>query len=89
MEKVYQVVVKGLDELPQGKEIELPIRDLSAGIRKYNGLYVKAIVSSTPDKLDGSDTLRLISSNGYIYPDTWAIKVLEDIGPYPSERDSI
>lgn len=84
--KTYQVVVTGLDALPQEKEIELAVRDLSAGLRKYDGRYVKAMVSSSKDKLPGADNLRLISSNGFIYPDMWAIKIISDIGPYPSEK---
>ncbi len=82
--KEYQVVVKGLDALPQGQEVELAVRDLSAGVRKYDGKYVKAIVSSAPETLPGSDRLRVISSNGFIYPVTWAIKIIREIGPYPS-----
>jgi len=83
--KEYQVVVKGLDALPQGQEIELAIRDLTPGPRKYDGRYVKAIVSSSPDTLPDADTLRLISSTGYRYADPWAIKIVEEIGPYPSQ----
>lgn len=84
--KEYQVVVTGLDALPQGQEIELAIRDLSPGPRKYDGRYVKAIVSSSAEKLPGADTLRLISSTGYIYPNPWVIKILEEVGPYPSKH---
>lgn len=82
--KEYQVVVKGLDALPQGQEIELAIRDLSLGPRKYDGRYVKAIVANSEEKLPGGDIMRLISSTGYIYPDPWTIRILKEIGPYPS-----
>ena len=85
--KEYQVVVKGLDVLPQGEEIELAIRDISAGKRKYDGRYVKAIVASSAAKLPGADVMRLISSTGYIYPDPWAIKIIKEIGPYPSQYE--
>ncbi len=85
MAKEYQVVVRGRNALPQDQEIELAIRDLSQGPRKYDGRYVKAIVSSSPDKLPGGDILWLISSTGYIYPDRWAIRIVKEVGPYPSE----
>ena len=80
----YQVVVTGLDALPQGKEIELAIRDLSAGTRKYDCRYAMAIVERSAEKLPDGDTLRLISSNGFIYPDFWRIKIVKELGPYPS-----
>ena len=83
--KEYQVVVKGLDALPQGQEIELSIRDLSPGPRKYDAKYVKAIVSPSTDKLPDGDILHLISSTGYIYPDAWRIKIVGEVGPYPSK----
>ncbi len=82
--KKYQVVVTGLDALPQGQEIELAIRDLSACTSKYDCRYVKAIVANSPEKLPDGDDLRLISSNGFIYPDAWRIKIVEELGPYPS-----
>ncbi len=83
--KEYQVVVKGLDVLPQGEEIELAIRELTSDRRKYDGRYVKAIVASAAEKLPDGDIMRLISSTGYIYPDPWRIKILKEIGPYPSK----
>ena len=86
--KKYQVVVTGLDALPQGEEIELAVRDLSAGTGKYDCRYVRAMVSSSQDTLPDSDTLRLISSNGYIYPDFWKIKIVKELGPYPSSEYS-
>ncbi len=82
--KQYQVVVTGLGALPQGQEIELAVRDLSAGTRKYDCRYVKAIVSSSSETLPNGDSLRLISSNGYVYPDLWRIRIVKELGPYPS-----
>ncbi len=83
--KEYQVVVKGLNVLPEGQEIELAVRELSHDRRKYDGRYVKAIVARSAEKLPDGDVMRLISSTGYIYPDPWRIKILKEIGVYPSQ----
>ncbi len=83
----YQVVIRDIQHAPpQGQEIELAIRDISPGPRKYDCRYVKAIVSASADKLPESDTLRLISATGYIYPDAWRVKILKELGPYPSKQ---
>jgi hypothetical protein len=84
MDKIYQVVVKVLNELPQDKEIELAIRDLTAGTRKYDGRYVKAMVSSSSTKYADAK-IRMISSVGYIYPDQWSMKIVREVGPYPTQ----
>ncbi len=81
MAKEYLVFVEDIKkELVEGREIVLTIKDLTPGKRKYENRVVKAIVSSLPDKLSGSDVLRVRSWTGVLYPQTWAIKIIEEIG---------
>ncbi len=81
MAKEYLVFVEDIKkELVEGQEILLTIKDLTPGKRKYENRVVKAIVSSLPDKLPGSDVLRVRSWTGVLYPQTWAIKIIEEIG---------
>ena len=81
MGKEYAVFVEDTKkDLPEEKEIVLTIKDLTPGPRKYENRVVKAIVSSKPAKLPGSDILRVRSWTGVLYPQPWAIKVVEEIG---------
>jgi hypothetical protein len=82
MASEYLAFVETLNELPEGQELELYVKDLKPGVEKYDTRYVRAIVSSTPDKLPGADTLWLRSSMGVLHPKPWAIKLLSDLGEY-------
>ncbi len=81
MAKEYLVFVEDMKkELVEGRELLLTIKDLTPGKRKYENRVVKAIVSSSPDKLPGSDILRVRSWTGVLYPQPWAIKIVEEAG---------
>ncbi len=81
MVKEYLVFVEDMQkELVEGQEILLTIKDLTPGRRKYENRVVKAIVSGSPDQLPGSDILRVRSWTGVLYPQRWAIRILEQVG---------
>jgi len=81
MAKEYLVFVEDMKkELLEGREILLTIKDLTPGKRKYENRIVKAIVSSSPDKLPGGDVLRVRSWTGVLYQRPWAIKIVEEVG---------
>ncbi|UCG65266.1 MAG: phenylphosphate carboxylase subunit gamma [Deltaproteobacteria bacterium] len=80
--KEYLAWVKDLKELPQGEEIKLTIRDLTSGQRKYEARNVRAILYSSPEKLPDGDTLRFRSPVGVLLPDSWVIKITEELGEY-------
>lgn len=80
MAKEYSTFISDPQRLPQGKEIKLAIKDLTPGPRKYDCRIVKAIVSSSPDKLKGGDVLWLKSLVGITSPKPWAIKIMEELG---------
>ena len=77
MAKEYDTYVDNLSNLQQGEEIELSIRDLDT----YEFRVVRAIVSSSRDKLPGGDALRIRLMKGkVITEEPWAIKIIEDLG---------
>jgi hypothetical protein len=81
MAKEYAVFVENIEkDLPEGREVVLTIKDLTAGPRKYENRVVKAIISSSPAKIPGSDVLRVRSWTGVLYPQPWAIKIVEEMG---------
>lgn len=82
--KQYLTFVEKLESLTEGREIELLIKDLAPGRRKYDSRYVKAIVQSNPEKLPDSDVLWIRGLIGLLYPEPYAIKILKEVGEFPS-----
>ena len=82
MTSEYVTFVETLKEFPDGIEVKLYVKDLTPGVKKYDTRYVRAIVSSNPDRLPGADRLWIRSSMGVLHPKPWAIKLLGDIGEY-------
>jgi hypothetical protein len=81
MAKEYLVFVEDIKkDLPEECKILLTIKDLTTGPRKYDTRIVKAIVSSSPEKLPESAVLWVRSWTGVLYPYAWAIKIIEEIG---------
>ena len=78
MSTEYSTFVNNPDRLPQGQEINLAIRELTPGPRKYDQRIVKAILSRSPEK--GGDVLRLRSLVGIPFPEPWGIKIVEELG---------
>ncbi len=75
----YITRVKSLTDLKEGEEIELFIQDLTPGPRKYDAQIVKAVVSSSPDKIPGGDVLWVRSPLGKLYEKPWGIKITQKL----------
>jgi hypothetical protein len=86
MKKEYLTFVQRLDDLVERKEIELTIRDLTPGQRKYDAKVVKAVLSGSPEGLPDGDILWVRSWIGILYPDPWGIKILGEVGEYLSGK---
>lgn len=74
----YETFVTTLADLKDGEEMELLIRDLET----YESRKVKAIVSSSKEKLPDGDTLWIRFSRGLQHKDTWVIKITGEL-PLP------
>lgn len=77
MTKEYSTTVNMYTDLPDGGELELLIRDLAPGRRKYNAKMVLAKVASSREKLPDGDTLWIRSMVGNKLKNPWAIKILK------------
>lgn len=86
MKKEYVTWLMSGEELPEGREIEVSIRDLTPGQHKYLGRNVKAVVSSSPDKLPDADVLWIRSGTGVLRYQPWAIKIITDLGEFSSRK---
>jgi hypothetical protein len=79
MTKEYSTTVDLFKELPDGGEVELLIRDLTPGPRKYDAKRVLAKVASSVEKLPDGDKLWLRSMVGNRLDKPWAIKILKEL----------
>ena len=82
MRQEYDTIVESLASLAEGKETNIAIRNFSPGPTKYDHRYVRAFVTSQPEELPDGDVLWIRFSRGMLHPKPWAIKILEDLGPY-------
>lgn len=82
MSKEWVIFVTRVEDLVEGQEAVLTIRDLAPGQKKYNAKVVRASVSRHPDTLPGADTLWVRSWTGTLYPKPWAIRIHEEVGDY-------
>ena len=80
MVKEYDTFVKDKSSLAENMEVELVIRDLSAGTRKYEARVVKARVLR---KSKVADRLWLMYPTGSRDPDPLGIKIIEELGEGP------
>lgn len=83
MAKEYLTFVDSLKDLPEDREVELTIKDLTPGPRKYDARYVRARVSSAPRKLPGADILRVRFRMGVLHPKPYSIKITKEMGEIP------
>ena len=80
MKKEYLTFVADIKDLVENQEVELTIKDLTSGRNKYENKIVKAILSSSPAQLPDGDVLWVRSWIGVLYPQSWAIKVVGEVG---------
>jgi hypothetical protein len=86
----YQTFLSSPQDIPEGQEIELVIKDLTPGPRKYDGLRVKAVIYKSANKVREGDTLWVRSEVGVLDPQPWTIKIVErlpDLIPIPPYSD--
>jgi len=69
-------ILRDPNEIADGTEQVIQIRDAET----YEQKVVRAIVSSSPQKLPGADILRIRWQRGQLVPQPWAIKIIEDLG---------
>ncbi len=86
MKKEYMTWLMSGEDLPEGREIEISIRDLTPGQHKYSGRNVRAIVSRSAQKLPDGDVLWIRSGTGRLRAQPWAIKIVADLGEFLSRK---
>lgn len=82
MGREWVVFVTRMEEIQDGQENVLTIRDLSPGPRKYNARVVKALVSSDPERIPNAEVLWIRSWIGHLHPKPWAMRIIEEVGDF-------
>ena len=77
MKKEYSTTVNFYTDLPDEGELDLLIKDLSPGIKKYNAKMVRAKVASSSNKIPDGDVLWIRSMVGNKLEKPWYIKILK------------
>ena len=72
----WSVQVDKLADLILGQEVELIIKDLTPGIRKYESHRVLGVVSR--GETGQGERLRVLGRTGVQYPETYWINILEE-----------
>ena len=75
MAKEYDTFVDDISTLKEGEEITIAVRETDI----YKTRVVRAIVSSSKEKLPGGDILLMRYNRGYLRPDPWFIKIKKDV----------
>ncbi len=78
MKREYLTFVRQFKDLREGK-LELFIKDLTPGPRKYDTKHVLAEISSYPERMPDGDILRIRSESGILHTRPWGIKILEEL----------
>ena len=82
MGKQFDTFVESIQDLPEGQECHLVIRDLTPGPRRYETRYVRALVFSAPESLPEVDILWVRLAMGNLHPQPVGIKIVEEIGEF-------
>lgn len=79
----YDIFVNSLDELQEGQEVELQVRDLTPGIHKYCYKWVIARVSSNADTYP--QKLQIRFGRGQAYEKAYSIQVSGEVTKFPAK----
>ncbi|MDT3701420.1 MAG: phenylphosphate carboxylase subunit gamma [Thermincola sp.] len=77
----YDVYVTNLNQLPEGQELQIQVRDLTPGTHKYSQKWVKCLVS--PDAAAYPEKLMIRFGQGQPNDQPYSIKVIEEINKIP------
>src|SRR5436309_10690828 len=78
MKKEWVAFIRRISDLSEGKQT-LFIKDLTPGPRKYDTKLVQAEIAKSADKLPDGDVLWTRSETGYLHPQPWKIKILQEL----------
>jgi hypothetical protein len=94
MAQEWQTFVRKFEDMKEGK-VELFIKDLTPGSRKYDTKHVRARVAKSKKTLPNGQILWIRSESGLKDPKPWYIEILQELPewvpgtPWENVLDSI
>ncbi|MBW2066446.1 MAG: hypothetical protein JRJ03_16170 [Deltaproteobacteria bacterium] len=85
MAKEWQTFVRKFGDMKEG-DIEIFIKDLTPGPRKYDTKHVTARVSKSKNKLPQGDILWIRSESGSMLPEPWYMEIKEELPEWVEGR---
>ena len=85
MAKEWQTFVRKFDDMKEG-EVELFIKDLTEGPRKYDTKHVMAKVTGSKAELPEGDILWVRSESGSAAPEPYYISIIEELPEWVEGR---
>jgi hypothetical protein len=81
--KEYDAFIDNPAAVPEGKEFNLAIRELTPDDRrnKYRSRYVTALITHSPNR-EKDDLLWLRYNRGSLYEKPFGIKIVKELGPF-------
>lgn len=86
MAKEWQTFVRKFEDMREGGDVELFIKDLTPGPRKYDTKHVRAQVTRSESALPGADILWVRSESGATAPEPWYIRIVEEMAEWVPGR---
>ena len=83
MAREWQTFIRKFDDMKEGA-VEIFIKDLTPGPRKYDTKHVRATVAKTKESLPDGDILWIRGESGLKHPEPWYIKVREELDEWIS-----
>jgi hypothetical protein len=74
----WQTFVRKFEDLSEG-EVDLFVKDLTPGPKKYDTKHVRAKIARSKGNLPDGDLLRIRSESGIATLEPWYIKILEEL----------
>lgn len=81
MKREYVTFVRRISDLGAGEQT-LFIKDLSPGPQKYDTKLVRAELARRAEIRPDGDVLWVRSETGYLHPQPWTIRILEELPPH-------
>jgi hypothetical protein len=78
MDREWQTFVRKFEDLKEG-EVELFVKDLTPGSKKYNTRHVRATVAKAKGALPEAELLWIRSESGITALEPWYIRILEEL----------
>lgn len=78
-QKVWETFLRRPDDLKEGREIPLVLRDLTAGRQKYCMRHVVAVLSRKPKDLERMDQLQVRTVVGLLLPERWGVRIVREL----------